>query len=38
MELIAHLGRRQMDEGGTLVNRSLGGDGGKHRLYPYRRI
>jgi hypothetical protein len=28
MELIAHLGRRQMDEGGTLVNRSLGGDGG----------
>jgi len=28
IELIAHLGRRQMEEGGTLVNRSLGGDGG----------
>ena len=28
MELIAHLGRRQIDEGGTLVNRSTGGDGG----------
>jgi hypothetical protein len=28
IELITHLGRRQMDEGGTLVNRSLGGDGG----------
>jgi len=28
IELIAHLGRRQMDEGGTLVNRSIGGDGG----------
>ena len=28
IELIVHLGRRQMDEGGTLVNRSLGGDGG----------
>jgi hypothetical protein len=28
IELIAHLGRRQIDEGGTLVNRSLGGDGG----------
>jgi len=26
--LIAHLGRRQIEEGGTLVNRSLGGDGG----------
>lgn len=28
IELIAHLGRRQIEEGGTLVNRSLGGDGG----------
>lgn len=28
MELIAHLGRRQIEEGGTLVNRSIGGDGG----------
>jgi hypothetical protein len=28
IELIAHLGRRQIDEGGTLVNRSSGGDGG----------
>jgi hypothetical protein len=28
IELIAYLGRRQMEEGGTLVNRSLGGDGG----------
>ena len=28
IELISHLGRRQMEEGGTLVNRSLGGDGG----------
>jgi hypothetical protein len=28
IELIAHLGRRQIDEGGTLVNRSTGGDGG----------
>ena len=28
MELIAELGRRQIDEGGTLVNRSIGGDGG----------
>lgn len=27
-DLIAHLGRRQIDEGGTLVNRSEGGDGG----------
>ena len=28
IELIAELGRRQIDEGGTLVNRSTGGDGG----------
>jgi hypothetical protein len=28
IELIAHLGRRQIDEGGVLVNRSTGGDGG----------
>jgi len=28
IELIAHLGRRQIEEGGTLVNRSIGGDGG----------
>ena len=28
MDLIAHLGRRQIDEGGVLVNRSTGGDGG----------
>jgi hypothetical protein len=28
IDLIAHLGRRQIDEGGTLVNRSIGGDGG----------
>ena len=28
IELISHLGRRQIEEGGTLVNRSLGGDGG----------
>jgi hypothetical protein len=28
IELIAHLGRRQIDDGGTLVNRSSGGDGG----------
>lgn len=27
-KLIAELGRRQIDEGGTLVNRSTGGDGG----------
>jgi len=27
MELIAHLGRRQIDNGGTLVNRSSGGEG-----------
>ncbi len=27
-ELIAELGRKQIDEGGTLVNRSTGGDGG----------
>lgn len=29
MQLIASLGRRQIDEGGTLVNRSSGGDGSK---------
>jgi hypothetical protein len=29
MKLISHLGRRQIDEGGTLVNRSIGGDGNK---------
>ena len=29
IKLIAHLGRRQIDEGGTLVNRSTGGDGSK---------
>jgi hypothetical protein len=29
MELISHLGRRQIDEGGVLVNRSIGGDGNK---------
>ncbi len=28
IQLIAELGRRQIDEGGTLVNRSTGGDGG----------
>lgn len=28
IDLIAHLGRRQIDEGGVLVNRSTGGDGG----------
>ena len=28
MNLISELGRRQIDEGGTLVNRSIGGDGG----------
>ena len=28
IELIAYLGRRQIDEGGVLVNRSTGGDGG----------
>ena len=28
IKLIAELGRRQIDEGGTLVNRSIGGDGG----------
>lgn len=28
IQLIAELGRRQIDEGGTLVNRSVGGDGG----------
>lgn len=28
IELIAELGRRQIDEGGVLVNRSTGGDGG----------
>tara|TARA_E500000318_G_C3515384_1_gene194094 strand:- start:233 stop:820 length:588 start_codon:yes stop_codon:yes gene_type:complete len=28
VKLIAELGRRQIDEGGTLVNRSIGGDGG----------
>ena len=28
IELIAELGRRQIDLGGTLVNRSTGGDGG----------
>lgn len=28
MQLIAELGRRQIDEGGILVNRSTGGDGG----------
>ena len=28
IELITHLGRRQIEEGGTLVNRSIGGDGG----------
>tara|TARA_R110000803_G_C11829265_1_gene303056 strand:+ start:83 stop:667 length:585 start_codon:yes stop_codon:yes gene_type:complete len=28
IKLIAELGRRQIDEGGTLVNRSTGGDGG----------
>jgi hypothetical protein len=28
MDLIAHLGRKQLDEGGVLVNRSVGGDGG----------
>lgn len=28
MELISELGRRQIDEGGILVNRSTGGDGG----------
>ncbi len=27
-KLIAHMGRRQIDEGGILVNRSTGGDGG----------
>jgi hypothetical protein len=27
IQLIAELGRRQIDEGGTLVNRSIGGDG-----------
>lgn len=27
MELIAKLGRKQLDEGGTLVNRSTGGEG-----------
>jgi len=29
ISLIAELGRRQIDEGGTLVNRSIGGDGSK---------
>lgn len=28
IQLIAELGRRQIDEGGVLVNRSTGGDGG----------
>jgi len=28
IQLIAELGRRQIDEGGILVNRSTGGDGG----------